>query len=305
MKQKRLLTISSIFVLVVFTFVSQTKLNSHPTAPDAGYVNDPDPAGALTCANSGCHGGTAIADSTMFTVQMGLFSAGTGAQANVVSGLTTYQADSSYYMTVTGNGTAPRYGFELTVIDNAPTPGNMAGNIVLTNTANTTLGTYTPSGSTQRKYAGHKNANTTKTWTFKWVAPHTGLGPLTIYYCGMNSNNNGNTSGDLVYKSTRVIREGSPATGINENAATTFSGLHVFPTVFSNELQLSFDLKETAPVMAEVMSMNGQLVKTLLNETINEGSFQNSYNMADLPAGIYLVKMQTGNALVVKKVVKQ
>ena len=302
MKQMRVLT-GSVFLLFAFLLISQTKVTSHPAQPDAGYVNDPDPAGALTCASSGCHSGTAISDSTTFTVKMGLFSAGAGAQSNVVSSLTTYYADSVYYMTVTGTGTAPRYGFELTVVDGVSTPGNMAGTIALTNTNNTTIGTYQPSGSTVRQYAGHKNAGTTKVWTFKWTAPHTGLGPLTIYYCGMNANNNGGTSGDAVYKSTRVIAEASLVSGV-QNIDSKLSSLSVYPTAFNNAFNLAFNLVQTAQVKVELINLNGSVVSELMNEETASGSFNRSFATDEIAAGVYLVRIQTGNASVVRKIVK-
>jgi len=302
MQQPRLLSISAIFLLVTVLFISQTKLISHPQQPDPGYVNDPDPGGALTCASSGCHSGTAIADSTMFTVKMGLFSAGTGAQTNVVSGLTTYYADSAYYVTVTGTGNAPRYGFELTVVDNAASPGNMAG--VIANIGNTiTIGTYQPSGSTLRQYAGHKNASTTKVWTFKWTAPHTGVGPLTIYYCGMNSNSNNGTSGDVVYKSTRVIAEASLVSGI-EGIESKLSSLLIYPSIFNSDFNLAFNLNQNSQVKAALITLNGTLVSQLMNEQISSGSFNRSFQIPDLAAGVYLVKLQIGNSAVVKKIVK-
>ena len=303
MKQSRLYVISSVFILCVILLISQTKVNSNPGQPPAGYTNDPDPSGALTCATSGCHSGTPVSDSTKFTVKMGLFSAGTGAQTDVVSGLTTYFADSTYYITVTGNANAARYGFELTIVDAAASPGNMAGTIALTNTGNTTLGTYQPSGSTVRQYAGHKNASTTRVWTFKWTAPSTGRGPLTIYYCGMNANNNGGTSGDLVYKSTRVIAEAPLVSGIAK-VPDNLSDLKAYPTLFNNDITLSFTMERNAKVEAELVALNGTVVSKLMEEEIASGSFSRSFQTQDLAAGIYLVKVHAGNNTLIDKVVK-
>jgi hypothetical protein len=301
---KRLFTLSTAFLVFFFVMFNQTKVTSNPQQPPAGYANDPDPAGALTCATSGCHSGSPVADSTKFSVKMCLASAGNGALTNVVSGLTTYQADSVYYMSVTANATSGRYGFELTVVDASATPGNMAGSFTLVNTTTTTTGTYQPSGSTVRTYVGHKNANTTNSWTFKWTAPATGKGPLTIYYVGMNSNNNGNTSGDLVYNATKVIAEEIPSTGIVD-ISSKMNYVNVFPTIFNNNLQLNFDLKESETVKAELISLNGQVIETMLNQHISAGTYSNSFETNGLSAGVYLVRITAGNAASVIKVVKQ
>ncbi len=297
MKSRRLLTINSIFILAVVLIVSQMKLSSNPNQPPAGYTNDPDPSGSLTCANSGCHSGSPIADSTKFTLQMGLFSAGTGAQNVVVSGTTTYQADSVYYMTVTGTGSGFRYGFELTVVDAAPTPGNMAGTLAVINTTTTKIGTYQPSGSTLRQYMGHKNATTaTKTWTFKWTAPHTGVGPLTVYYVGMNANNNGNEVGDLVYNATKVISEQLPTvpTGINSLAESI--QLSIYPNPASNQLFIRSNEFEVQQV--NLYNENGALVSQT-NLASNK-----TLDISELPIGIYIAEIKTKDQSVKKRFVK-
>src|SRR6185369_13678069 len=38
------------------------------------------------------------------------------------------------------------------------------------------------------------------TWTFDWTAPSTDVGPVTFYAAGNQANNDGNTSGDFIYK---------------------------------------------------------------------------------------------------------
>ena len=83
---KRFFTLSSVFLVFFFVLFNKIKLTSNPQQPPAGYANDPDPSGALTCANNGCHSGNPVADSTKFSVKMCPVSAGTGALTNVVSG---------------------------------------------------------------------------------------------------------------------------------------------------------------------------------------------------------------------------
>jgi hypothetical protein len=74
----------------------------------------------------------------------------------------------------------------------------------------------------------------------------------------------------------------------------------------SGNVTVAFDLKETAAVSAQLISMQGQLVKTLMSdESLSAGNINRSYDVNGISAGIYFVKLQIGNSSVVTKVVKQ
>src|SRR4029079_17212748 len=57
-----------------------------------------------------------------------------------------------------------------------------------------------------RQYIEHTAAGTfvgqqnSASWTFNWTAPPTDIGPVTFYAAGNQANNDGNTSGDYIYK---------------------------------------------------------------------------------------------------------
>ena len=96
------------------------------------------------------------------------------------------------------DGGKSKFGFQITVLD---TNDNMAGSFIVTNTTNTSA-----QSGFGRGYLGHKNANSTSTWQFDWVAPGSDLGPLTFYVAGNGANNNNSSSGDNIYTRSFMIQ---------------------------------------------------------------------------------------------------
>ncbi|HEY6245665.1 MAG TPA: PQQ-dependent sugar dehydrogenase [Pyrinomonadaceae bacterium] len=116
----------------------------------------------------------------------------------------TYVPGQSYPITVTHNNSDPtrlRWGFELTVLD---TSDEKAGNLQNTDGLTQVLNNQGPGGA--RQYIEHTSVGTFvgqqngASWTFNWTAPATDIGPVTFYAAGNQANNDGNTSGDFIYK---------------------------------------------------------------------------------------------------------
>jgi uncharacterized repeat protein (TIGR01451 family) len=147
----------------------------------------------------------------------------------------TYVPGQTYPITVTHTNSDPtrlRWGFELTVLD---TSDEKAGNLQNTDGLTQVLNNQGPGGA--RQYIEHTSAGTFvgqqngASWTFNWTAPATDIGPVTFYAAGNQANNDGNTSGDYIYKtfvatapasttpdfsvdvlpSSRTVAPGSPA----------------------------------------------------------------------------------------------
>src|ERR1044072_8118675 len=117
----------------------------------------------------------------------------------------TYVPGQTYPITVTHTNADPtrlRWGFELTVLDTAS--DEKAGELqnldgltqVLNNTGPDSARQYiedTAAGT----FIGQQNG---ASWTFNWTAPAVDVGPVTFYAAGNQANNDGNTSGDNIYK---------------------------------------------------------------------------------------------------------
>jgi uncharacterized repeat protein (TIGR01451 family) len=129
--------------------------------------------------------------------------AGTGKIA--IAAPQTYVPGRTYPITVTHTNADPtrlRWGFELTVLDNAS--DEKAGELQGTDGTTQVLNNAGPNSS--RQYIEHTAAGTfvgqqnVASWTFNWTAPSIDVGPVTFYAAGNQANNDGNTSGDYIYK---------------------------------------------------------------------------------------------------------
>ncbi len=116
----------------------------------------------------------------------------------------TYVPGQTYAITVTHTNADPtriRWGFELTVLD---TSDEKAGNLQNLDGLTQILNNAGPGAA--RQYIEHTAAGTfvgqqnTASWTFNWTAPPTDSGIVTFYAAGNQANNDGNTSGDYIYK---------------------------------------------------------------------------------------------------------
>ncbi|HEV8429629.1 MAG TPA: PQQ-dependent sugar dehydrogenase [Pyrinomonadaceae bacterium] len=116
----------------------------------------------------------------------------------------TYVPGQTYPITVTHMNADPtrlRWGFELTVLD---TSDEKAGELQNTGGLTQVLNNQGPGGA--RQYIEHTSVGTFvgqqngASWTFNWTAPATDVGPVTFYTAGNQANNDGNTSGDYIYK---------------------------------------------------------------------------------------------------------
>lgn len=117
----------------------------------------------------------------------------------------TYVPGQTYAITVTHTNPDPtrlRWGFELTVLDTAS--DEKAGTLQSTDGLTQVLNNAGPNSA--RQYIEHTAAGTFigqqngASWTFNWTAPPTDVGPVNFYAAGNQANNDGNTSGDYIYK---------------------------------------------------------------------------------------------------------
>lgn len=117
----------------------------------------------------------------------------------------TYVPGQTYPITVTHqnvDATRLRWGFQLTVLDTAS--DEKAGELQSTDGLTQVLSNAGPGSA--RQYIEHSASGTFigqqngASWTFSWTAPATDVGPVQFYAAGNQANNDGNTSGDYIYR---------------------------------------------------------------------------------------------------------
>ena len=159
--------------------------------------------GDATCAQAGCHVGTAV---------------GNQVRIEFVDGSTTYTPGETKRMRVTISDATSRYGFQSSAR-------------LLSNLQNGQAGTFRPvDGTTQvicedssprpsggscratapLEFIEHSSPRTTGNFEFEWVAPATDVGQVRFYVAGNAANGNGVNTGDRIHTAEFTV---SPAAG--------------------------------------------------------------------------------------------
>jgi len=116
----------------------------------------------------------------------------------------TYVPGQTYTITVTNSNAddaRTRWGFQLTALDPSD---DKAGNLQSIDGLTQVLDNSGPGGG--RQYIEHSAAGTfigqmdSVSWTFNWTAPATDVGTVIFYAAGNHANNDGNSSGDFIYR---------------------------------------------------------------------------------------------------------
>ncbi len=81
--------------------------------------------------------------------------------------------------------------------------------------------------------------------------------------------------------------------------------LSTFPNPFSDKVQISFNLAESAEVSIRIFNSLGQQIEIFELGKLATGSYLHNWNAPALAAGIYIIKLKKGDALSSKKVIKK
>jgi uncharacterized repeat protein (TIGR01451 family) len=187
-EKARLIIIPSLLAAVLGFLLSSNivtqPVQAFSSGPPAGYTGAP---GEVEEACAECHVPP---------------DAGTGHIS--ISAPQTYVPGQTYQITVSHSNPDPtrlRWGFEFTGLD---TSDEKAGDLQSLDGLTQVLNNAGPGSA--RQYIEHTAAGTFvgqqngASWTFNWTAPATDIGVVTFYAAGNQANNDGNTSGDYIYR---------------------------------------------------------------------------------------------------------
>ncbi len=204
-RKPTLVKLSVVFIAAVFSifcfqkfFVNSDKVSASAFGPTPSFTNAP---GEANC--TACHTDFQVNSGTG-SVTIGTLPAAYTPNQQISITVTTSQAD------------AVIYGFELTALDNL---GRRAGNFTLPTQDPEQMQVVTGIvDSAVRSYVEHTVAGTiptvfgSKSWTFIWRAPATGVGRVTFYVAGNAANSDGGPSGDYIYTSNKSINDSTAPT---------------------------------------------------------------------------------------------
>ncbi len=151
-----------------------------------------------------------------------------------------------------------------------------------------------------------------KTGTSEWSTTHStdndkkisGLNPGTEYVWQVKS-----ICGVLPIKASewsekQFFTTGSLRSGALEDVLFPIE-VDVYPNPFISSTTISFSLQQTSAITIELFDMAGRVVHTLLHEELQSGSHEFTFDRAKLPAGIYLLKMQTPSSVMTQSIIVQ
>ena len=90
-------------------------------------------------------------------------------------------------------------------------------------------------------------------------------------------------------------------TSISEDLPTETSLQQNYPNPFNPSTQIRFSLAVSSAVVLDVYSIDGTKVASLVNQVLNAGWHTATFNATNLPTGLYLYRLNTGNQQITKK----
>ncbi|MFC1568743.1 T9SS type A sorting domain-containing protein [bacterium] len=89
----------------------------------------------------------------------------------------------------------------------------------------------------------------------------------------------------------------NPNVGVDvEHESTIPSGFRLFqnyPNPFNAGTQICFEIPSRSHVRINILNVQGQLVKSVINKLLPTGKHTISFDASDLPSGIYFIHMKT------------
>lgn len=132
-------------------------------------------------------------------------------------------------------------------------------------------------------------------WIFQKVEANN-----TYYDIFFINDNTGWASGNSIISSTQnggLVFVSQISSEIPEH----FSLKQNFPNPFNPVTSIKFDVKKSDFVSLKVYNMQGSEIKSLVNENMNAGTYEISFNAESLPSGVYFYTLQASDFKETKK----
>lgn len=267
-----------IFIISLCIFITDNDARGFSSgAPDASTGS---PSDGQTCAS--CH---------------------TGAAVIVLPNIISTTIPSSGYIpgnTYTVTASFPRaghttFGFQISPQDNS---GIVMGtlNDINMETQITGFGTYIT----------HSNLGTTgvgsKTWTFDWTAPSTGVGNVTFYGAFNASNGNGSSNGDSIFTTTHTVYESTLSAN---QLAYNPNQVRIFPNPVKDHFTIRFNELE-GEMNLVLFNLEGKKIFEKNNISILKGDVSTTVSLDDnITSGNYFLDITIGEKQFIKKIIIQ
>ena len=115
-------------------------------------------------------------------------------------------------------------------------------------------------------------------------------------------------NGDLVYLQgayNPVIEASSLITQTDkENSNGKVTTLNLYPNPFSATLNVNYSLNGKSNVTIALYNAQGMLVKTLLQHNQEEGSYTNAFDVQNMTAGLYVLRVEASGSVLSQQIIK-
>ena len=74
-----------------------------------------------------------------------------------------------------------------------------------------------------------------------------------------------------------------------------------YPNPFNPETQINFSVPEPTKINITVFDINGRMIKTLLNQSVNAGEYSITWDASGLASGLYFIKLSSANFSAITK----
>jgi hypothetical protein len=130
--------------------------------------------------------------------------------------------------------------------------------------------------------------------TFKFIkVDSAGMSGLTLDYTCLQCH----TDKDVKWASGKAknMHAGITSVADERSVPSAYTLAQNFPNPFNPSTMIRFALPEGANARLDVYTLNGQLVRTLVNGILPGGWHEVSFDAGDLPSGLYLYRLTAGN----------
>lgn len=131
----------------------------------------------------------------------------------------------------------------------------------------------------------------------------------------MLDNKGANLANELYYRIKTIESNGeeslSHTVSIERTGNTKSLRINdLYPNPFSDQISINFSSPITAQIQIQIFDVRGQLVKTILNASIDKGEYQYNWNGNDqngspVPEGIYYLQLTDGKQRIARKLIKK
>ena len=143
-----------------------------------------------------------------------------------------------------------------------------------------------------------------------WALEYDGINPASnqlLIDSGLNITSFGTDSNNELFICTfdstiyKIVK--SKQTIVKLEKPDEFKLSYNFPNPFNSGTAIVLDLKETGNIKIEIFNALGEKITTLINETLEPGSYKFYWDASNFPSGTYIYQLISGNIKVAGKMV--